>query len=77
MWPAIHCESKTQLHDAGRLTNKQRKSTFTDELMADSNLQKSQKRRFSKLQEENQRWSHKKYRGKKPQLKKKAKRPKH
>lgn len=66
-----------QLYVAGRLTNKERKQTITEELLADSQLQESRKRRFERLQEEKSRWSHKKHKGSGERLKKVAKRPKH
>ena len=39
---------------------KDRKRTMTEELMADQALASTHKRRFTKLQDEAQRWRHKK-----------------
>eukprot|EP00884_Botryococcus_braunii_P022252 jgi/Botrbrau1/8710/Bobra.0311s0022.1 len=45
---------------SGRLTNKQRKNTLTEELLADAELNRLRKKRYNALQEEASRWSHKK-----------------
>ena len=47
---------------AGRLARKERKQTFTEELLADRQLKQSHTRRFDRLQAERQRWRHKKVR---------------
>lgn len=44
----------------GRLVKKDRKRNMTEELMADQALATTHKRRFGKLQDEAQRWRHKK-----------------
>jgi len=44
------------------LARKERKQTFTEELMADAQLKRSHKRRFDRLQAERQKWRHKKVR---------------
>ena len=63
---------------AGRLSNKQRKGTLAEELLADTELTRMRKKRYSALQEEAQRWSHKKVKkSERPRIKKKHKRPKH
>ncbi|EFN59779.1 hypothetical protein CHLNCDRAFT_133463 [Chlorella variabilis] len=64
---------------SGRLTNKQRKRTFTEEIMADEQLAEMRKKRHAKLQEERQYWSKKKM-GRKTSNERKKKahhRPKH
>lgn len=38
------------MHSAGRLANKERKRTITEELLADPELSQARKRRFDKLQ---------------------------
>lgn len=66
---------------SGRLTNSQRKRTFTDEIMADPHLDQVRKKRFNKLQEERGKWSRgNSSRGRKtdnPRLKKKPSKPRH
>ena len=59
------------------MTNKERKQTITEELLADPQLEDSRKRRFERLQDEKSRWSHKKHKGSGERLKKRAKKPKH
>jgi hypothetical protein len=41
----------------GRLTAGQRRATLTEQLLADSELQATRKKRYAKLQEEAQRWT--------------------
>ena len=62
---------------AGRLTNRERKQTMTEELLADPDMQQSRKRRFTALQEEKSRWSHKKHKGSGERIKKRSKPKKH
>ena len=63
---------------AGRLTNKQRKRTLTEEVLADAELQQVRKKRYAKLQEERQELTRKRGRKTdKPRLKKAHHRPKH
>jgi hypothetical protein len=42
---------------SGRLTNKQRKRTLTEEVMADPHLRAVRQRRFARMQEESARWA--------------------
>ena len=43
-------DSPPSMHSAGRLANKERKRTITEELLADPDLSQARKRRFDKLQ---------------------------
>ena len=43
-------DSSSNMHSAGRLANKERKRTITEELLADPDLSQARKRRFDKLQ---------------------------
>jgi hypothetical protein len=64
---------------SGRLTNKQRKRTLTEEIMADEGLAQVRKKRFNKLQEERSYWAKKKA-GRKTENERRKKahhRPKH
>lgn len=70
-------EGPTEYYSS-RLTNKQRKRTMAEEIMADDHLTQVRKKRYTKMQEEKAQWSSKK--GRKtdnPRLKKKPRRPKH
>jgi hypothetical protein len=65
---------------SGRLTNSQRKRTFTDEIMADPHLNQVRKKRFSKLQKERGKWGRGSRGGRKtdnPRLNKKPSKPRH
>lgn len=67
---AAACTRLASCHPAGRLTNKQRKRTLTDELLADPALAASRKKRFMQLQEEAGYWaSRKKRKTSNPRLK--------
>ncbi len=69
---------KANLWRVGRLARKERKRTFTEELMSDAALKQSHKRRFDRLQAERQRWRHKKIRHtSNERLNKRKPRPKH
>jgi hypothetical protein len=80
MW--VPCGSSTNdmywSCSAGRMTRKQRKGTLAEELLADEELTRMRKKRYSALQEEASRWSHKKVKKtNNPRIKKRAKKPKH
>lgn len=64
---------------SGRLTNSQRKRTFTDEIMADPHLNQVRKKRFNKLQEERGKWGRgsKERKTDNPRLNKKPSKPRH
>ena len=62
----------------GRLTRKQRKTSITEELLADKALAQQRKRRFGRLQAERQQWSSRRRRKTdNDRLKKHRKAPKH
>lgn len=42
------------------MTKKERKRSLTEELLADAELARTRKKRFGALQDERQRWAHKK-----------------
>ena len=62
---------------AGRLTNRERQQTITDEILADPEIQASRKRRFENMQQENQKWNHRKQKGSRERKIPRKKRHKH
>lgn len=82
--PRMHADGPLLMHVpwlfcAGRMTNKQRKQTLTEELLADAELSQTRKKRFGALQAERQRWASKGQKRKKVGYERKRvyKRPRH
>lgn len=59
------------------MTNRERKQTLTEELMADPDMAHVRKKRFNALQADRQRWAHRKVRKAGYERKKVYKRPRH
>lgn len=63
-----------------RMTNKERKRSFADEILHDTEIKNYRKRKFLRMQEEASKWSRPKKAKKgdgKERIKKKPKKPKH